>query len=118
MDLVISSDPENLPGVTFTHLFDYRSVFVAFAKHPLSKKKWIEASDFEKETLKAYPVERGRLDVFSQLLISNKVEPAHIREVELISIILYLVASDRCVTVLPDWVVAEARNNSGYKYYR
>ena len=102
MDPVISSDPEKLPGVTFTHLFEYRPVFVAYAKHPLSKKKWIEASDFEKETLKAYPVERGRLDVFSQLLISNKVEPAHIREVELISIILLLVASDRCVTVLPD----------------
>ena len=94
MDPVNSLDPEKLPGVTFTHLFDYRPVFVAFANHPLSKKKWIKASDFDKETLKAYPVERARLDVFSQLLISNKVEPAHIREVELISIILLLVASD------------------------
>jgi LysR family transcriptional regulator for metE and metH len=114
VDLVISSDPENLPGITFTHLFDYKSVFVAAAKHPLSKKKWIEASDFEKETLITYPVERSRLDVFSQLLIPNKVEPAHIRQAELTSIILLLVASDRGVTVLPDWVVAEIRNNSDY----
>ena len=114
VDLVISSDPERLPGITFTHLFDYKSVFVSSAKHPLSKKKWIEASDFTKETLITYPVERSRLDVFSQLLIPNKVEPAQIRKADLTSIILLLVASDRGVTVLPDWVVAEVRTNSEY----
>lgn len=114
VDLVISSDPEKLPGITFTHLFDYKSVFVSSANHPLSKKKWIEASDFAKETLITYPVERNRLDVFSQLLIPNKVEPAQIRKAELTSIILLLVASDRGVTVLPDWVVAEVRNSSDY----
>ena len=114
VDLVISSDPEKIPGITFTHLFDYQAVFVASAKHPLSKKKWIEASDFEKETLITYPVERSRLDIFSQLLIPNKVEPAHIRQADLTSIILLLVASDRGVTVLPDWVIAEVRNNSDY----
>jgi len=114
VDLVISSDPEKLPGITFTHLFDYSPVFVASVKHPLSTKKWIEASDFAKETLITYPVERSRLDVFSQLLIPNKIEPAHIRQAELTSIILLLVASDRGVTVLPDWVVAEIKNNSDY----
>ena len=97
-----------------TILFDYKSDFVASAKHPLSKKKWIEASDFEKETLITYPVERSRLDIFSQLLIPNRVEPAHIRQAELTSIILLLVASDRGVTVLPDWVVSEFKNNSDY----
>ena len=114
VDLVISSDPEKIPGITFTHLFDYQAFFLSSAKHPLSKKKWIEASDFEKETLITYPVERSRLDIFSQLLIPNKVEPAHIRQAELTSIILLLVASDRGVTVLPDWVIAEVRNNSDY----
>ena len=114
VDLVISSDPEKIPGITFTHLFDYQAFFLSSVKHPLSKKKWIEASDFEKETLITYPVERSRLDIFSQLLIPNKVEPAHIRQAELTSIILLLVASDRGVTVLPDWVIAEVRNNSDY----
>jgi LysR family transcriptional regulator for metE and metH len=114
VDLVISSDPEKLPGISFTHLFDYKSVFVASSKHPLSKKKWIEASDFAKETLITYPVERSRLDVFSQLLIPNKIEPAQIRRADLTSIILLLVASDRGVTVLPDWVVAEVWNNPDY----
>ncbi|OUV41015.1 MAG: LysR family transcriptional regulator [Rhodobacteraceae bacterium TMED111] len=114
VDLVISSDPEKLSGITFTHLFDYESVFVASARHPFSKKKWIEASDFATETLITYPVDRTRLDVFSQLLIPNKIEPAQIRQADLTSIILLLVASDRGVTVLPDWVVSEIKNNSDY----
>ena len=59
-------------------------------------------------------MERSRLDIFSQLLISNKVEPAHIRQAELTSMILLLVASNRVVTVLPDRVVAEVKNNSNY----
>ena len=97
-----------------TILFDYKPDFVASAKHPLSKNKWIEALDFEKETLINYPVETSRLDGFSQLLIPNKVEPEHIRQVELTSIILLLVASDRGATVLLNWMVAEFRNNSNY----
>ena len=36
VDLVISSDPEPLPGVDFTPLFDYEPVFVAAAEHPLA----------------------------------------------------------------------------------
>ncbi|MBN9886497.1 LysR family transcriptional regulator [Salipiger abyssi] len=114
VDVVISSDPEDLPGVTFTPLFDYSPVFVAAAAHPLAAKPWIEAEDFRGETLITYPVERSRLDVFSQLLTPARVEPAAIRQVELTAVILLLVASNRGVSVLPDWVVREVKYNSDY----
>jgi LysR family transcriptional regulator for metE and metH len=114
VDVVISSDPEDLPGVTFTPLFDYHPVFVAGAAHPLATKPYIEAEDFRGETLITYPVERARLDVFSQLLTPAKVEPAAIRQVELTAVILLLVASNRGVSVLPDWVVREVKYNSDY----
>ncbi len=114
VDLVVSSDPEDLPGVDFIELFDYAPVFVASAVHPLAAKPWIEAADFRGETLITYPVERTRLDVFSQLLIPAKVEPASIRQVELTAVILLLVASNRGVSVLPDWVVREVKYSSDY----
>jgi LysR family transcriptional regulator for metE and metH len=114
VDLVVSSDPEDLPGVTFTPLFDYAPVFVASAQHPLAQKRFIEAQDFRGETLITYPVERARLDVFSQLLTPAKVEPAAIRQVELTAVILLLVASNRGVAVLPDWVVREVKYSSDY----
>ncbi len=114
VDLVVSSDPETIPDVTFTELFDYNAVFVAAANHPLAQKEFIEADDFRGQTLITYPVERTRLDVFSQLLIPAKVEPAAVRQVELTAVILLLVASNRGVAVLPDWVVREVKYNSDY----
>jgi len=114
VDLVVSSDPEELPGVTFIELFDYAPVFVAAAQHPLAAKPFVEAADFRGQTLITYPVERTRLDVFSQLLIPAKVEPAAIRQVELTAVILLLVASNRGVSVLPDWVVREVKYSSDY----
>lgn len=114
VDVVISSDPETLSGVTFTPLFDYSPVFVAASTHPLAEKPFIEAEDFRGETLITYPVERSRLDIFSQLLTPAKVEPASIRQAELTAVILLLVASNRGVSVLPDWVVREVKYNSDY----
>ena len=114
VDLVVSSDPEDLPGVEFIKLFDYNPVFVAASTHPLAEKPYIEAEDFRGQTLITYPVERTRLDVFSQLLIPARVEPAAIRQVELTAVILLLVASNRGISVLPDWVVREVKYNSDY----
>ena len=114
VDLVVSSDPEAIDGVEFIELFDYKAVFVAASAHPLAKKAFIEAEDFRDQTLITYPVERTRLDVFSQLLIPAKVEPAAIRQVELTAVILLLVASNRGVSVLPDWVVREVKYSSDY----
>ena len=114
VDLVVSSDPEDLPGVTFKPLFDYEPVFVASSQHPLAQKPFVVAEDFREETLITYPVDRARLDVFTALLTPAKVEPRMIRQVELTAVILLLVASNRGVAVLPDWVVRELRTSSDY----
>ena len=114
VDVVISSDPESLPDVEFSPLFEYAPVFVASSQHPLAQKDYVDAVDFRGETLITYPVERSRLDVFSQLLVPAKVEPAAIRQVELTAVILLLVASNRGVSVLPDWVVREVKYSSDY----
>ncbi|MBT5822269.1 MAG: LysR family transcriptional regulator, partial [Rhodobacteraceae bacterium] len=114
VDLVVSSDPEELKGVEFSNLFDYAPVFVSSSQHPLAQKTYIEAADFRGQTLITYPVDRARLDVFSQLLTPAKVEPAAIRQVELTAVILLLVASNRGISVLPDWVVREVKYSSDY----
>ena len=114
VDLVVSSDPEEHSDLEFSPLFDYEPVFVASSQHALAQKSWISAEDFRDEVLITYPVDRTRLDVFSQLLMPAKVEPRVVRQVELTAVILLLVASNRGVAVLPDWVVREVRYNSDY----
>jgi LysR family transcriptional regulator, regulator for metE and metH len=114
VDLVVSSDPEAIDGVTFVPLFDYEPRFVAAATHPLAQKPWVEAEDFRDEVLITYPVDRTRLDVFTGLLSPARVEPRAIRQVELTAVILLLVASGRGVAVLPDWVLREVKYSSDY----
>ncbi len=114
VDLVVSSDPEDLPGVQFNPLFDYAPVFVASKDNPLAKKPFVVAEDFRDQMLITYPVDRSRLDIFSELLTPAKVEPRGVRQVELTAVILMLVASNRGVAVLPDWVVREVKYHSDY----
>lgn len=114
VDLVISSDPEQLDGVTFHPLFDYEPTFVAARDHPLAAKPFVEAEDFRDQVLITYPVDRSRLDVFTELLTPTRVEPRAIRQVELTAVILMLVASGRGVSVLPDWVLRDVRYQPDY----
>lgn len=107
VDLVISSDPDDIDGVTFIPLFDYAPVFIASEAHRLADKAYIEAEDLRDENLFTYPMDRSRLDVFKELLTPARVEPRSVRQVELTAVILMLAASGRGVAVLPDWVVRE-----------
>ncbi|NBW04963.1 MAG: LysR family transcriptional regulator [Alphaproteobacteria bacterium] len=113
VDVVISSDPDAIAGVTFHELFPYAPTFLAAAGNPLAKKPFIEAADFADQTLITYPVERTRLDIFSQLLIPARVEPKLVRQVELTAVMLLLVGANKGVTVLPDWVIRSADIDSG-----
>jgi LysR family transcriptional regulator for metE and metH len=114
VDLVVSSDPERLPGIEFVPLFDYEPVVLAAAGHRFAGLPFVRAEDFRDELVVTYPVARSRLDLFSQVLIPAGVEPRAVRQVELTAVILLLVASNRGVAVLPDWVLREARGSSDY----
>ncbi len=114
VDVVISSDPEELGGITFTPLFDYEPRFIASSSHPLAAKPFVVAEDFRDEVLITYPMDRTRLDIFTGLLNPARVEPRQVRPVELTAVILLLVASNRGVAVLPDWVLREVKHSTDY----
>jgi LysR family transcriptional regulator for metE and metH len=61
-----------------------------------------------------YPVERAKLDIFTQLLTPARIEPRGTRGVELTEVILMLVAAGRGVTVLPDWVLRDYHGKPDY----
>lgn len=114
VDLVISSDPVQLAGVVFNPLFDYHPMFVAASANPLAQKEVIVAEDFRDQMLITYPVARDKLDAFTEVLTPAKVEPRGQRQVELTAVILMLVASNRGVSVLPDWVLAQLHGNADF----
>jgi LysR family transcriptional regulator for metE and metH len=114
VDLVISSNPEPLPGVAFNPLFDYHPTLLASSQNPLALKPRIEPEDFRDQVLITYPVGRDKLDIFTEFLTEAKVEPRAQRPVELTAVILMLVGSNRGVAVLPDWVIRDVKSNADY----
>ena len=117
-DMVISSDPEDLPGIIFEPLFDYHPLLAVPAAHPLARREFAEPVDLASETLITYPMDRARLDVFSHFLDPAGVQPKTVREIELTDVILLLVASGRGVAVLPDWVLAREAANPDIRTLR
>ena len=107
LDLVITSDPEPRTGIHYEPLFSYESVLALGRQHRLIARKFIQPRDLAQETLITYPVEPGRLDVFSRFLDPASVEPADIRTAELTVMMVQLVASGRGVAALPNWALHE-----------
>lgn len=114
VDLVISSNPVDLPGIVFNPLFDYHPMLIAAAANPLAQRAEIAAEDLRDQTLITYPVGRDRLDVFTELLTPAKVEPRQHRQAELTAVILMLVGSNRGVAVLPDWALRGVKDHPDY----
>lgn len=110
VDVVISSDPQETTSLCFEPLFKYEAQLALAHDHSLAKKKYIVPDDLSDQTLVTYPIDRKRLDVFTRFLQPAQVEPKEVRQAELTSIILLLVATLKGVAVLPDWVLRESLN--------
>jgi LysR family transcriptional regulator for metE and metH len=111
LDLVITADPLDEPGITYFPIFSYEAQLAVAKRHPLVEKPWAEPRDLADEVVITYPVDRERLDLFSGFLEPAGVEPARVRHAELTTMIVQLVASGRGVTCLPNWALHEYLKN-------
>lgn len=109
LDLVITADPIEDPGLAYLPLFSYEAQLAVARDHRLAAKDWVTPEDLAAETLISYPVDRERLDIFKSFLEPAGVEPARIRNAELTTMMVQLVASGRGVVCLPNWALHEYR---------
>lgn len=105
IDLLITPDPLDLPGIHYTRVFDYELVLAVPRAHPLGQVA--RPSDLTGETLITYPVEPERLDVFTRFLVPGNCLPKRHRTVETTEMMLQLVAAGRGVSAVPDWILRE-----------
>ncbi|GAA5494372.1 HTH-type transcriptional regulator MetR [Rubritalea halochordaticola] len=106
-DLVIISQKSRRKETDFYPLFQFEMPCLLANDHPLAKKEYLTARDFEMETLITYPIPEERMDVYRKVLRPGGVQPRDTRRTELTVAILQLVASKRGVSVLPRWAVAK-----------
>ncbi len=107
LDLVVTSDPQEISGVTYVQLFTYEALLAVSNQHVLASRSHVRPDDLQGETLICYPVERERLDIFKHFLDPAGVEPASLRNAEMTVMMMQLVASGRGVCCLPNWAMAE-----------
>jgi len=103
-DLVIVSRAAPHPGVVYHPLFRYEVLAMVARHHPLARKPYLTARDFEGETLVTYPIPDERIDVIRDVLKPAGVAPQR-RATEMTVAILQLVASHRGIAALPGWTV-------------
>lgn len=105
IDLLITPDPLDLPGIHYTRVFDYELVLAVPEAHSLGDTA--RPRDLTGETLITYPVEPERLDVFTRFLVPGNCLPIRHRTVETTEMMLQLVAAGRGVSAVPDWILRE-----------
>jgi LysR family transcriptional regulator for metE and metH len=113
IDLVVTPDPRQVPGVVSTPVLPYELVIAVGRAHRLADHTVLKPIDLAPETLYTYPVDRGRLDIFSRFLDPAGIEPRRVEPIETTEIMLQLVAAGRGVTAVPDWLVRGAAHGQG-----
>ena len=106
LDLVVTSDSEPRNGIAYVPLFSYESMLAMSKQHRLVARRSVQPEDLMNETLITYPIDHGRLDVFTRFLDPAGVEP-ETRTAELTVMMVQLVASGRGVSALPNWALHE-----------
>ncbi|PXW24695.1 LysR family transcriptional regulator [Paraburkholderia caballeronis] len=107
VDVLVTPDPLNRPGLSFEPVFDYEQVLVVAEGHPLAKARYVKPEQLVDETLITYPVETDRLDIYNQFLRPAGVAPRRHKTIETTDIMLQMVASRRGVAALPRWLADE-----------
>jgi len=105
IDLLVTPDPLQRKGIVFSPVFDYEQVLVVAKGHRLAERQFIVPEDLMDQTLYTYPVEKDRLDVYTQFLRPANCHPKKHKSVETTEIMLQLVAAQRGVATLPGWLV-------------
>ncbi|MGI4848409.1 MAG: LysR family transcriptional regulator, partial [Janthinobacterium lividum] len=62
IDLLVTPDPLDKPGLVFEPVFDYEQVLVVAGGHKLAKEEYVNPKQLSDEILVTYPVSVNRLD--------------------------------------------------------
>lgn len=118
IDLLVTPDPVLRDGITFTPVFPYEQVLVVSEHNPLAGLAQVEPHQLSDQVLYTYPVATDRLDIYQQFLLPANCQPRKHKTMGSTEMILQMVAANRGVTTLPQWLVHELARNLPIRWLR
>ncbi len=109
IDMLVTPDPIVREGINFSPVFNYELVLLVSNDSPLAENTWVTPEQLNDQTLYTYPVSPDRLDIYQQFLLPANCRPKQHKAIEATEIMLQLVAANRGVTCLPDWLARECQ---------
>jgi len=118
IDILVTPDPLEKKGIQFFPVFDYEQVLVVEKNHPLSNKSFVLPQSISEQILYTYPVEKERLDIYKHFLLPANCSPKKHKVIETTEMMLQMVAANRGVATLPQWLVEQYTDSLPIKAVR
>jgi len=118
IDVLITPDLVKKEKIEYEILAEYQLVLLAAASHPLAESKQLTPELLSKETLLTFPVPLERLDILTHFMTPAHLEPAKLKQIESLEIMLQMTALQRGVCVLPEWLADIKNKDLGLKKIR
>lgn len=108
LDLAVIHHAATDRRIRIEPLFDDELVVVMSPDHPLARRPFVSAQDFENEHLIIYTTTDPSVAVIRDVLAPAGVEPKRLTRIQLTEAILELVAAGLGISVLAGWSIAPA----------
>ena len=110
VDLVITSDDTDYPGIAYKELFRDEQVAVVPKCHPWTQKPYVTAKDFADETFIVYGRPLESVGFFRSTLMPAGVTPKKILEIELTEATVEMINAGYGVKVMATWAIKPYMN--------
>lgn len=113
IDLAVLSEPSFRQGLHYDELFRDEVFALVPADHSWTKKKYVEAKDFETENviIHSYPLESVTL--FTHLLFPEKITPRKITQIQVTEAVVQMVKAGMGIKVVAKWVLEPYLHDKG-----
>ncbi len=105
IDLAILCEVSDRPKLKYHELFRDEVYALVPADHPWTKKKYVNAEDFETENviIHSYPLES--VSLFRNLLIPAGVSPKKVTQIQVTDAVIELVKAGMGIKVVAKWII-------------
>lgn len=115
IDVLITPDWVKKETIDYEILAEYQLVLLTSTDHPLASVNYLTPEHLNKEVLLTFPVALERLDILAHFLAPAHLEPAKLKQIESLEIMLHMTALKRGVCVLPEWLADIKNKDLGLK---